>query len=144
MSEAGKYGLTAAVIAGAGFAGRAAVSATPLGKLPFLSLPLQHAPARGPEQSSAGAALCTSALVIAGMNLVGFVITAITQSHKITDLTACPVASLQLPQPAGCSACSAAALEATMSHTSTGRGGGGGVQYKCASWPPAWLGWEAS
>lgn len=36
---------------------------------------------------SAGQALKTSALVIAGMNAIGFTVTALTKSHKITDLT---------------------------------------------------------
>ncbi len=34
-----------------------------------------------------GHALAMSAIVIAGMNTVGFAITALTKSHKITDLT---------------------------------------------------------
>ena len=38
----------------------------------------------------AGHALALSAMVVAGMNTVGFVITAIIKSHKITDLTVGP------------------------------------------------------
>ncbi|KAK9825343.1 hypothetical protein WJX74_011074 [Apatococcus lobatus] len=37
--------------------------------------------------SPVGKALVTSALVCTGMNLVGFLFTAITKSHKLTDLT---------------------------------------------------------
>ena len=53
----------------------------------------KHSPHKGKCQQAepAGAALRTSALVIAGLNTVGFIITAITKSHKITDLTVRPV-----------------------------------------------------
>ena len=69
MSEAAKYGLGAAVMAGGAFAVRTAFSSTPLGK------------------DCVSYRLRTSALVIAGINAVGFVITAIT---KVRLCESCP------------------------------------------------------
>ena len=45
-----------------------------------------------PEEPLLGAvqALKRSAYVIAGFNTAGFAATAISQSHKVTDLTVCP------------------------------------------------------